>query len=105
EGVPNEVGRLVTESIGIPTIGIGAGPSCDGQVLVWHDLLGLGERRAPKFVRRYADLRTAAVEAVAAYADDVRSGAFPSQAESYALPADQADAMALYGGSHGPAAA
>jgi 3-methyl-2-oxobutanoate hydroxymethyltransferase len=67
-------------------------------VLVWHDLLGLGERSAPKFVRRYADLRTASVEAVAAYADDVRTGAFPSEAESYKLSADQVDAMALYGG-------
>ena len=66
ECVPDGVARMVTDAIDIPTIGIGAGRHCDGQVLVYHDLLGLEERKLPKFVRRYADLRTAATEAVAA---------------------------------------
>jgi 3-methyl-2-oxobutanoate hydroxymethyltransferase len=83
EGVPDVVGAAVTEAIDVPTIGIGAGPSCDGQVLVFHDLLGLGARRPPKFVRQYADLGRIATEAVAAFAADVRSGAFPSDDESY----------------------
>lgn len=97
EGVPDEVAAMVTESLDIPTIGIGAGARCDGQVLVWHDLLGIEDRMAPKFVRRYADLKSASVEAVGAYAADVRSGAFPSAAESYHLTAEQAESMALYG--------
>ena len=82
EGVPEQVGAAITDSLDVPTIGIGAGPACDGQVLVLHDLLGLNER-VPKFTRRYAELGAAAVAAVAAYADDVRSGAFPSDAEVY----------------------
>jgi 3-methyl-2-oxobutanoate hydroxymethyltransferase len=82
EGVPEKVGAAITESIDVPTIGIGAGPHCDGQVLVFHDLLGFNAS-TPKFVRRYADLGAAAVAAVAAYAEDVRSGAFPADAEVY----------------------
>ncbi len=82
EGVPERVGAAATEAIGIPTIGIGAGPACDGQVLVLHDLLGLTPK-TPKFVRRYAELGAAATAAVAAYAADVRSGAFPADAEAY----------------------
>ena len=97
EGVPDEVSAMITAALDVPTIGIGAGPRCDGQVLVMHDLLGIEDRLAPKFVRRYADLRSASVEAIAAYADDVRTGAFPSADESYHLTADQAEAMALYG--------
>ncbi len=97
EGVPNEVADMVTRALDIPTIGIGAGPGCDGQVLVWHDLLGIEDRVAPKFVRRYADLRSASVDAVAAYAADVRAGAFPGEAECYHLSAEQSEAMALYG--------
>lgn len=83
EGVPDAVGEAVTSEIEVPTIGIGAGPSCDGQVLVLHDVLGLSNRPAPKFVRRYADLASIAREAVEAYASDVRSGRFPSDAETY----------------------
>ena len=83
EGVPDVVGAAVTEAVDVPTIGIGAGPSCDGQVLVFHDLLGLGSRTPPKFVRQYAELGRIATEAVAAFAEDVRSGAFPNDAESY----------------------
>jgi 3-methyl-2-oxobutanoate hydroxymethyltransferase len=98
EGVPDEVARMVTEALDIPTIGIGAGRHCDGQVLVMHDLLGLEDRVAPKFVRRYASLKDDAVSAVRRYAEDVRTGAFPDASESYHLTADQSEALALYGG-------
>jgi 3-methyl-2-oxobutanoate hydroxymethyltransferase len=96
EGVPDQVAAMVTDAVGVPTIGIGAGPDCDGQVLVFHDLLGLEDRLAPKFVRRYADLRAAGVAAIAAYAADVRGGAFPSAAESYHLTDDVAEELRLY---------
>ncbi|MFI7587111.1 3-methyl-2-oxobutanoate hydroxymethyltransferase [Spongisporangium articulatum] len=86
EAVPDEVARMITESVPVPTIGIGAGPHCDGQVLVWHDLLGFQDRLRPKFVRTYAHLKTEAVEAIRRYAADVRSGDFPNAAESYHLP-------------------
>jgi len=94
EGVPDVVGAAVTEAVDVPTIGIGAGPACDGQVLVFHDLLGLGSRTPPKFVRQYADVGRIATEAVAAFADDVRTGRFPSDAESYHGPAGLGDALA-----------
>ena len=96
EGIPTEVARRVTDHIDVPTIGIGAGAGCDGQVLVWHDVLGLGGGDyavAPKFVRRYADLRSAAVEGLRAYAADVREGRFPSDAESYHLRPEVAEAL------------
>ena len=99
EGVPDEVARMVTDAVDVPTIGIGAGPDCDGQVLVMHDLLGIEDRVAPKFVRRYASLKDAAVDAVRAYAEDVRGGAFPDASESYHLTAEQSEALALYGRS------
>lgn len=82
EGVPEKVGAAVTDAVEVPTIGIGAGPACDGQVLVLHDLLGVSGR-TPKFVRRYASLAEDATAAVAAYAADVRSGAFPADVEVY----------------------
>jgi 3-methyl-2-oxobutanoate hydroxymethyltransferase len=82
EGVPEPVGAAITDSIDIPTIGIGAGSRCDGQVLVFHDLLGFNPA-VPKFVRRYADLGAQATAAVAAYAADVRAGSFPGDAEVY----------------------
>jgi 3-methyl-2-oxobutanoate hydroxymethyltransferase len=97
EGVPDQVAALVTRSVGIPTIGIGAGAACDGQVLVFHDLLGLEDRMAPKFVRRYASLRHDAVDALSSFADDVRTGAFPSEAETYHLTDDVAEELRLYG--------
>jgi len=97
EGVPDAVANMITESLDIPTIGIGAGAGTDGQVLVLHDLLGLEDRMAPKFVRRYAALGDAATDAVRAYADDVRARRFPSAAESYHLNEAQAEALALYG--------
>lgn len=86
EGIPDVVASRVTDTVSVPTIGIGAGPTCDGQVLVFHDVLGLGDRPPPRFVRRYAELGRDAVAAVAAYAADVRGGTFPSDAESYHRP-------------------
>ncbi|HVT42545.1 MAG TPA: 3-methyl-2-oxobutanoate hydroxymethyltransferase [Acidimicrobiales bacterium] len=93
EGVPDVVGAKVTESIDVPTIGIGAGPACDGQVLVFHDLLGLGRGTPPKFVRQYADVGRIATEAIAAFAHDVRNGDFPGEAETYHGPAGLGDAL------------
>jgi 3-methyl-2-oxobutanoate hydroxymethyltransferase len=97
EGVPDAVARIVTEAVPVPTIGIGAGRWCDGQVLVFHDILGLEDRIVPKFVRRYATLKADAVTAVAAFADDVRSRQFPADDESYHLADDVAEALGLYG--------
>ena len=88
EAVPAEIGALVTERVSIPVIGIGAGAATGGQVLVYHDLLGLGEGRVPRFVRRYADGRDTLVRAVRRWADDVRSGQFPSAEEGYGMPAE-----------------
>jgi 3-methyl-2-oxobutanoate hydroxymethyltransferase len=106
EGVPDQVARLVTDAVPVPTIGIGAGPFCDGQVLVFHDLLGIEDRITPKFVRRYASLKADAVEAMARFADDVRRRRFPSDDESYHLNEEVAEALGLYGaGSEGAATA
>jgi 3-methyl-2-oxobutanoate hydroxymethyltransferase len=97
EGVPDEVARMVTSAVSVPTIGIGAGPWCDGQVLVFHDVLGLEDRVLPKFVRRYASLRSEGVAALAEFADDVRARRFPSDAESYHLSEDVSRSLGLYG--------
>jgi 3-methyl-2-oxobutanoate hydroxymethyltransferase len=97
EGVPDAVAQMVTGALDIPTIGIGAGAGCDGQVLVFHDVLGIEDRVTPKFVRRYASLKTDGVSALRAFADDVRSGRFPNDDESYHLAAAEADALGLYG--------
>jgi 3-methyl-2-oxobutanoate hydroxymethyltransferase len=86
EGVPSVVGQTVTESLDIPTIGIGAGPDTDGQVLVFHDLLGLTNRTPAKFVRQYADLGPVITDALRHFADDVRSGDFPNADEAYPNP-------------------
>ena len=86
ECVPADLASEVTAAVEIPTIGIGAGPNCDGQVLVFHDLLGLEQRLSPKFVRRYAELGSAARQALSAFATDVREGNFPSAEESYDDP-------------------
>lgn len=83
EGVPAELAARVTDELVIPTIGIGAGAGCDGQVLVWHDLLGITPEPAPKFVRRYDDLAGRTRDALKRFAEDVRSGSFPSDDESY----------------------
>ncbi len=98
ECVPDAVARLVTDTIPVPTIGIGAGRHCDGQVLVMHDLLGLETRVTPKFVRRYADLATEATAAVARYADDVRTGRFPSSEETYHAADTVSESLNLYTG-------
>lgn len=95
EGVPDLVARMVTEAVDVPTIGIGAGAYCDGQVLVFHDVTGLEpeSRTSPKFVRHYADLGADAISGIRAWADDVRSGKFPSDAESYHLSDQVARAL------------
>jgi 3-methyl-2-oxobutanoate hydroxymethyltransferase len=90
EVVPREIARLVTEAVHIPTIGIGAGPHCDIQVVVLHDLLGLSFGKLPRFVRQYANLHQTMTDAISRFAEDVRSGAYPSDAESYGLPAEAA---------------
>ena len=87
EGVPDALGAAITAELPVPTIGIGAGPSCDGQVLVFHDLLGWsGTGPSPRFVRRYAKLGREVAGAIAAFAGDVRSGGYPSPDESYPTP-------------------
>src|SRR6266567_4543985 len=93
EVVPREIAKMITESVSIPTIGIGAGVHCDIQVLVIHDMLGLSFGKQARFVRPYANLREAITEAVTKYADDVRNGTYPSHAESYSLPAEAAEEM------------
>ena len=83
EKIPMELARRITESIRIPTIGIGAGPACDGQILVTHDMLGLFTKFRPRFVRHYAELRKTMEAAFRAYGADVKEGRFPSRDESY----------------------
>jgi 3-methyl-2-oxobutanoate hydroxymethyltransferase len=108
EGVPDVVARRITGAVPVPTIGIGAGRHCDGQVLVFHDVLGLQDGIRPKFVRRYASLKADGTAALAAFAAEVRSGAFPAEEETYHLPAATAAALGedepgeiagLYGGA------
>lgn len=89
EAVPAEVASRVSDTLHVPTIGIGAGPDCDGQVLVWHDLLGLSDRRPPRFVKRYADVGSEIRRALEAYAEDVRSGDFPAAEHTYTIPEDE----------------
>jgi 3-methyl-2-oxobutanoate hydroxymethyltransferase len=93
EVVPREIAQMITESLSIPTIGIGAGVHCDIQVLVLHDMLGLSFGKQARFVRPYANLCDIITDAVTRYADDVRNGTYPSEAESYSLPADAADEL------------
>ena len=83
EGMPSDLAARITGALEIPTIGIGAGGGCDGQILVFSDLLGLSAGQKPKFVRKYADLRSAAIEAIRSYCRDVRDGDFPSASETY----------------------
>lgn len=89
ECVPTPVAERITGALAIPTIGIGAGPACDGQVLVFHDLLGLYEGRSPRFVKRYAELGVEIRAALERYAADVRSGAFPAEEHGYAMPEEE----------------
>jgi 3-methyl-2-oxobutanoate hydroxymethyltransferase len=89
EAVPSPVAARITEALAIPTIGIGAGAGCDGQVLVYHDLLGLYEARAPRFVKRYAALAGEIRAALERYAEDVRTGRFPEDQHGYAMPEEE----------------
>jgi 3-methyl-2-oxobutanoate hydroxymethyltransferase len=94
EGVPDIVAQTVTQEVPVPTIGIGAGPYCNGQVLVYHDVLGLHHGRLPKFVRQYAHLADIATEALERFFADIESGAFPADTESYHM--DEASARAFH---------
>jgi 3-methyl-2-oxobutanoate hydroxymethyltransferase len=89
EAVPSAVARAVTQALAVPTIGIGAGADTDGQVLVWHDMLGFYDGHAPRFVKLYADLGAAIVAALERYAEDVRSGTFPEEQHTYKMPAEE----------------
>ena len=93
EAVPTELAALITERVPIPTIGIGAGPGCDGQVLVGHDLLGLENRVLPRFTKRFAELGAAAAQGFAAFAAEVREGTFPDADHSYAMKPEVAEAL------------
>ncbi len=99
EMVPSPLAAALTRRVGIPTIGIGAGPDCDGQVLVWHDMFGLYDRLQPRFVKRYAEAGAAISEGLAAYAADVTSGAFPGPEHSFKMKPDVLEAALRYGGS------
>jgi 3-methyl-2-oxobutanoate hydroxymethyltransferase len=95
EVIPREIARLVTEAVAVPTIGIGAGEGCDAQILVLHDLVGFSfSPTRPRFVRQYADLRAQMTEAITRFAEDVRTGAYPAENESYPLPAEAAAELA-----------
>jgi len=98
EAVPAPVAAEITRRLAVPTIGIGAGPDCDGQVLVYHDLLGLSEGHLPRFVKRYASLSREIRDALEAYAADVRSGNFPDAAHTYAMPEEERSAFEQLGG-------
>jgi len=89
EAVPPPVARAATLALAVPTIGIGAGGDTDGQVLVWHDMLGYYEGHAPRFGKRYAQLGEAIVDALGRYAEEVRSGAFPEEQHTYAMPEEE----------------
>jgi 3-methyl-2-oxobutanoate hydroxymethyltransferase len=113
EGIPSELGRRVSEAVGIPTIGIGAGPDCDGQVLVCYDFLGMYSEVRPKFVKRFAELGDAVLDATRRYVAEVRSSAFPSAEHTFGsaaprpkLPAEETGAKSVAGGdppTYGPA--
>ena len=94
EGVPADLGARITERLDVPTIGIGAGAACDGQVLVWHDLLGISEEPSPRFVRRYAEIGAGIEDALRRFAEDVRAGCFPTAQESYGAAKPLAPATA-----------
>ena len=93
EAVPAPVADEVTRRLTVPTIGIGAGAGTDGQVLVWHDLLGLYEGTSPRFVKRYANLASTIRDALAAYAADVREGRFPEDVHTYSMPVEELEAF------------
>ena len=103
EAVPSPVAEQVTRRLHVPTIGIGAGAGTDGQVLVWHDLLGLYDGQSPRFVKRYADLASTIRDAVAAYAEDVRERRFPEEVHTYGMSEEERAAFeaAVGAGSQG----
>lgn len=96
EAIPSDIAREITETVGVPTIGIGGGVNCDGQVLVSYDMLGMDETFKPRFVRRFATLGQTIKDATAAYVAEVRSGTFPSDAESFAVSEKRAGDPQLY---------
>ena len=102
EGIPREVAARITAEVATPTIGIGAGPECDGQILVFHDLAGLTFHPPAKFVRRYCNAGELISEAIRSYCSDVRAASFPADAESYHLPREANPALA--GSAHAPLA-
>jgi 3-methyl-2-oxobutanoate hydroxymethyltransferase len=83
EGIPSALGKKITKAVKIPTIGIGAGPACDGQILVLDDVLGFSEGPSPKFVARYAEVRPIMIKALSRFSSDVRGRRFPTERESY----------------------
>jgi 3-methyl-2-oxobutanoate hydroxymethyltransferase len=93
EAVPPAVASAATRALAVPTIGIGAGADTDGQVLVWHDMLGFYEGHAPRFVKRYAEIGEAIVDALGRYAEEVRSGAFPEEQHTYHMPEEELEAF------------
>jgi 3-methyl-2-oxobutanoate hydroxymethyltransferase len=95
ELVPREIAQRITESVKIPTIGIGAGVHCDIQVLVFHDLVGMAFGKLPRFVREYANLRETITEAVTHWAEDVRNASYPADTESYGLPSEAAEELKI----------
>ncbi len=96
EGIPDVLAQMITKEVQVPTIGIGAGPHCDGQVLVFHDVLGFHDARMAKFVRQYARLFDTATEALQQFFADVQSGEYPSAAESYHMNEAEAESLSLY---------
>ncbi|MEA3253393.1 MAG: 3-methyl-2-oxobutanoate hydroxymethyltransferase [Chloroflexota bacterium] len=94
EGIPPEAGKLITENVKVPVVGIGAGPSCDGQVIVTNDMLGLYELFTPKFVKKYTNLAEQMVKAFGEYIADVKSGAFPAPEHCYKMKQGEAEKLA-----------
>lgn len=93
EAIPAPLAARITQAVSIPTIGIGAGAECDGQVLVYHDLLGLFDRFVPKFVKQYANLRDIATDAIRAYKQDVENGIFPAAEHTFSMARDEEDKL------------
>jgi 3-methyl-2-oxobutanoate hydroxymethyltransferase len=93
EAIPAAIARLITEAVAVPTIGIGAGGDCDGQVLVIHDMLGLFDRFTPKFVKQYARISETVAEAIEAYKRDVQAGRFPEACHSFSIKSDELDKL------------
>jgi 3-methyl-2-oxobutanoate hydroxymethyltransferase len=93
EAIPPQVAAFITKTLSIPTIGIGAGAACDGQVLVWHDLMGLSNGQVPRFVKQYADIGAAMLAALEAYVSDVRAGRFPEVRHTYNMLESELDSF------------